>query len=279
MSLPLARKAGEAVAPLDDIVETVQAKVREAVQASQPVADALDGTWLGAPLHAALTDVPVGALSAAVLLDLLGRDEADAALAVGVVGALPAAATGLADWRFLRGEQRRIGTAHALLNTAGLVLHVGSLRARRRGRRGRGKLLLLAGYALNAAAAHLGGQLSFGLGVRVNQTHRESPPGEWTDAGADDLGPEELRRVEVDGSPVLLSRAGGRICAIAATCSHLGGPLDEGEREGDTVVCPWHGSRFDLCDGSVVDGPAVFPAPSYETRVRDGEIEIRAART
>ena len=277
MSLPLARRVGEAVAPLDDVVETVQAKVREAVQASQPVADALDGTWLGAPLHAALTDVPVGALSAAVLLDFLGRDEADAALAVGVAGALPAAATGLADWRFLRGEQRRIGTAHALLNTAGLVFHLGSLRARRRGRRGRGKLLLLAGYALNGAAAHLGGQLSFGLGVRVNQTHRESPPGEWTDVSADDLGPEELRRVEVDGAPVLLSRAGDGICAIAATCSHLGGPLDEGERDGDTVVCPWHGSRFDLCDGAVLDGPAVFPQPRLETRVREGRVEVRGA--
>ena len=144
--------------------------------------------------------MPVGALSAAVLLDVAGRDEADAALAVGVPGALPAAATGLADWRYFRGEQRRIGTAHALLNTAGLVFHLGSLRARRRGRRGRGKLLLLAGYALNGLAAHLGGQLSFGLAVRVNQTHRERPPGEWTDVSADDLGPEELRRVEADGA-------------------------------------------------------------------------------
>ncbi len=277
MSLPLARRAGAAVAPLDDLVEALQGAVRDAVGASQPVADALDGTWLGAPLHAALTDVPVGALSAAVLLDLLGRDEADAALAVGVLGALPAAATGLADWRYLRGEERRIGTVHALLNIAGLLFHVGSLRARRRGSRGRGRLLLLAGYALNGSAAHLGGQLSFGLGVRVNQTHRQSPPGEWTDVAADDLGPDELRRVEVDGTPVVLARAGGGICAIAATCSHLGGPLDEGERVGDTVVCPWHGSRFDLCDGSVLDGPAVFPQPRLETRVREGRIEVRAA--
>ena len=277
MSLPLAQRVGDAVEPLDGIAETVQGAVREAVAASQPVADALDGTWLGAPLHAALTDVPVGALSAAVLLDIAGRDEADAALAVGVLGALPAAVTGLADWRYLRGEQRRIGTAHALLNTAGLLLHLGSLAARRRGRRGRGKLLLLAGYALNGFAAHLGGQLSFGLAVRVNHTAQTSGPEQWTDVSADDLGPEELRRVEADGTPVLLSRSDGGVCAIAATCSHLGGPLDEGEREGATVVCPWHGSRFDLCDGSVVDGPAVFDQPRFETRVREGRIGVRAS--
>ena len=54
--------------------------------------------------------------------------------------------------------------------------------------------------------------------------------------------------------------------------------LDEGERDGDTVVCPWHGSRFDVCTGAVESGPAVFPQPRFETRVRDGKVEIRAAK-
>src|SRR5581483_7795964 len=218
-----AEKAAALVAPLDRPVEAVQGAVRDAVGASPAAASALDGTWLGAPLHAALTDVPVGALTTAALLDTAGRREADAALAVGVLGALPAAATGLADWRFLRGEERRLGAVHALANVTGLACHVASLAARRSGRRGLGRGLLLAGFALNGAAAHLGGQLSFGLGVRVNRTAFEpEPPDGWTDAGAADLGAEELRRVEVDGAPVLVARAGGAVCAIAATCSHLG---------------------------------------------------------
>ena len=86
-----------------------------------------------------------------------------------------------------------------------------------------------------------------------------------------------MRRVEVDGVGVLLSRAQeGKICAIAATCNHFSGPLEEGDREGDTVVCPLHKSRFDLRTGQAIDGPAVFPQSRYHTRVRDGNIEIMA---
>ena len=59
--------------------------------------------------------------------------------------------------------------------------------------------------------------------------------------------------------------------------NHMSGPLDTGDREGDTVVCPWHKSRFDLCSGEAIDGPAVFPQSRYHTRVRDGNIEIKAA--
>ena len=44
------------------------------------------------------------------------------------------------------------------------------------------------------------------------------------------------------------------------------------------MVCPWHGSRFDLCSGEVQGGPAVYPQPRYEARVRAGKVEIRAAK-
>jgi nitrite reductase/ring-hydroxylating ferredoxin subunit len=76
---------------------------------------------------------------------------------------------------------------------------------------------------------------------------------------------------------VLLSRSsGGEVCAIAATCNHFSGSLEQGEREGDTVVCPWHSSRFDLCSGQAIDGPAIFSQSRYATRVRDGKIEVKA---
>jgi len=87
---------------------------------------------------------------------------------------------------------------------------------------------------------------------------------------------DALRAVEVDGIPVVLSRSeSGEVCAIGGTCTHLGGPLAEGEREGDVVTCSWHGSQFDLCSGKVVRGPARVPAQRFETRVRDGWIEVR----
>ena len=70
-----------------------------------------------------------------------------------------------------------------------------------------------------------------------------------------------MRAVDVDGVRVLVSRSeDGGVCAIANACTHVGGPLDEGERDGNVVACPWHGSRFDLCSGEVLRGPASGPS-------------------
>jgi nitrite reductase/ring-hydroxylating ferredoxin subunit len=92
-----------------------------------------------------------------------------------------------------------------------------------------------------------------------------------------DLPGDSTHHVEVDGAPVLLSRSSdGELCAISDVCSHEGGTLSEGRREGDTVVCPLHGSRFDLRTGKALGGPAVFPQRAYETRAREGKVEIKA---
>jgi nitrite reductase/ring-hydroxylating ferredoxin subunit len=77
---------------------------------------------------------------------------------------------------------------------------------------------------------------------------------------------------------VLLVRRADGIHATGEVCSHLGGPLAEGKLQGDTIECPWHGSRFCVRDGSVVDGPATHPQPRFETRVNQGRIEVRPAR-
>ncbi|MGH8064460.1 MAG: Rieske (2Fe-2S) protein [Candidatus Entotheonellia bacterium] len=55
-------------------------------------------------------------------------------------------------------------------------------------------------------------------------------------------------------------------------------PLAEGKLEDCSVICPWHGSRFALDSGRVLEGPATFPQPCFETRVQDGHIEVRAAQ-
>ena len=81
--------------------------------------------------------------------------------------------------------------------------------------------------------------------------------------------------VEVEGARVVLVRDLGRVYALAATCSHAGGPLDEGTVRDGTIQCPWHHSRFCLDDGAVERGPAAAPQFTYATRVRDGVIEIR----
>ncbi len=262
-------------------VEAVEEAVRDAVVAvPQPVRDVLDGVWLGAPLHPALTDVPIGAWTAAAALDAVGHEAADEALAVGVLAALPAALTGLNDWSHLKGETRQVGIVHALVNSGGLVLNLASLALRRRGHRGMARILSGAGYLGTLYAAHLGGRLSYGYGVRVNHTAFERPRDRYApvidERQLDDGG---LHRVELEGESVVVARCDdGQVCAISAICSHMGGPLDKGKRDGDVVVCPWHGSRFDLRTGAIEGGPAVFPQPRYETRIRAGKVEIRAAR-
>jgi len=278
VNLRLAKQLAELAEPLEPLADPLQ----DAVNAvPQPVRDVLDGVWLGNPLHPALTDVPLGAWSAAFVLDLVGSEAADGALAVGILGAVPAALTGLNDWSHLKDDERRLGMVHAAINTAGLTLNVLSLAARKGGLRGLGKVLSTVAYGGALFSAHLGGHLSFGLGVRVNRTAFESPRDRFAPVcDESELEDGKLVGVELEGEDVLVARSeeNGEVCAIAATCSHLGGPLADGEREGDVVVCPWHGSRFDLCSGEVLGGPAVYPQPRYETRVRSGKVEIRAAK-
>jgi nitrite reductase/ring-hydroxylating ferredoxin subunit/uncharacterized membrane protein len=289
MGETISQRIVEALPFLDEIADEVQPKVHEAVEAGGTTArNALDGKWLEVPLHPVLTDVPVGAWTAALVFDGLDaatdsramRNAADASLVMGTLGAFGAAATGLSDWRYLSGGSRRMGVAHGLLNTVGLLLSIFSLFLRATGRRNAGRLTFLAGYSVSGMAAHLGGELSYHYGARVNRNAFEPDgPDDFVPVlDEEELPQNGLRKVEVGGADVLLSRSsGGEICAISSVCSHLGGPLEQGERQGDTVVCPWHGSRFDLCSGEVLDSPAVFPQPRYETRVREGRIEIKAA--
>lgn len=268
---------------VDPLAERLQPLIRAAV-APKPVRNTLDGVWLGTPLHPALTDVPVGSWTAALVLDAgaaLSGDRslaiaADRALAVGALSAVPAAVTGLNDLRDLRGQSRRIAMVHALLNVAGLSLTLASLACRR----GRGRMLARAlsgaGYLVSATSAHIGGELSFGLGVRANRLLGQSAPDDFVPVLDEaELEGDALRLADVDGVPVLLARTSdGEVCALADTCTHLGGPLHEGSREGDAVVCPWHGSCFDLRTGAVLRGPAVFPQARLQTRVRDGKVEV-----
>ena len=242
--------------------------------------DFLYGTWLGHSLHAAVIPVPVGAWSATMLFDLMGEERAaDLTLGLGLAGAAGAAVTGAAQWQDTTNEEapRRLGALHALLNVAATGLMAGSWLMRRQGRRTSGVALSTLGLGVNLASAWLGGELAYELGIGVNHAAFEDPPSEWTDVAAlDDLPDGTPRRVEAEGTPVLLLRQGDRIQAIGATCPHFGGPLDEGSIEGDTVTCPWHGSVFSLSDGALIHGPSMYPAAAYEVRVENGRVAIRA---
>ena len=254
------------------------------VKGGRQVKNFLHGTWLGEPLHVILTDIPIGTWTAAVAFDALDsmhsrreyRVAADTALTLGLVGAVGAAAAGLTDWQDIDPPARRIGLVHGLLNVASVVLFGSSLLARRRGVRTTGRSLAALGYAVSIAAARLGGNLVYEQKIGVDHSVSENLPDEFTPV----LPESELEdgkpvRAEHNGTPILLVRRGSQVFALAETCSHLGGPLSEGKLDGDVIQCPWHGSRFSIRDGHVIDGPAVHPQPCLEARVRQGQIEVQ----
>ena len=274
---------------LDQLSDEIQPLVRNAFKSAGPAGRELKnifhGTWLGHPLHPALTDVPLGAWTAALALDAMesisGRRElragADAAIAVGLVGAAGAAVTGLTDWSETNGRARKVGLLHGLLNVGATALYTTSLVLRRKQKRNAGVGFAMLGFAVSSASAYLGGHLVFSEQIGVNHAAAQEMPKEFVPVLADaELREGEMKRADAGGVPVLLVRCEGAVCALAHTCSHLGGPLSEGKLEGDVVQCPWHGSRFNVRDGSVVDGPATFPQPRLETRVREGQIEVRS---
>jgi len=271
-----------ALEPLDAPARTVGKTVRDTIP-SGPVKDAFSGTWLGHALHPLLTDLPIGTWTSAVLLDWLGgaesRSAADRLIALGIAFALPASATGMTEWADAEpasDEVRRVGIVHASANASATALFGASLLARRRGARGAGRLLALAGAGVLGASGFLGGHLSYAKGVGVRQTAFEDPPEEWTPALREsDLPEGESRYAEVAGVGVLVARHGGQVYALSNRCVHRGGPLDEGELSDGCVTCPLHGSTYRLSDGSVQRGPAAYPQPAWQVRVRDGVIELK----
>jgi nitrite reductase/ring-hydroxylating ferredoxin subunit/uncharacterized membrane protein len=244
--------------------------------------DALSGTWLGHALHPPLTDVVIGSFLSASMLDLLARDSGRASerlLQVGLAAAVPTALTGLNDYgdtEIADPAVRRVGLAHASANVSALALYTASLVARRRGARGRGTALALAGAGVLTVSGYLGGHMSYTRGVGPNQTAFDPGPEEWTTVGqGSDLRDGEPKAVVAGETPVLLLRHDDGIHAVHDRCSHRGCSLSEGEIEGHVITCGCHGSQFDVRDGSVLRGPATAGQPVLDARETDGRIEVR----
>ncbi|MDQ3548832.1 MAG: Rieske 2Fe-2S domain-containing protein, partial [Chloroflexota bacterium] len=193
------------------------------------------------------------------------------------VSALPTAMSGVADWVDLYDHQRRVGMAHALLNTVALGCYGVSLALRMSGsqQRGLAKTLSGAGYGVLVLSGALGGELVYTLGVNVPHTIYPKPP----EGESDVLGSAELVEgvpvvVEVGRVPVLLLRRDGAIHAVQDWCPHAGGPLSQGTFDGDVVECPWHQSRFCLADGAPLQGPASVPLRTFKVREEASRILI-----
>src|SRR2546427_7531096 len=204
-------------------------------QPSRRIKDILNGTWLGHALHPVFTDIPIGAWSATMLLDLAWFNDdsegiargADITMTLGIVGATAAAVTGVTDWSDLEGTDRRVGLMHGLLNTGILLTNISSLVLRLTGRRRAGVTLSTVGYLTSLFSAYLGGELSFAKGIGVNHVAWEGGSDDFVAViNERDLPEGKLTPVYAASIPVVLWKQGKTIYAIAATCSHMAGPLE-----------------------------------------------------
>jgi nitrite reductase/ring-hydroxylating ferredoxin subunit/uncharacterized membrane protein len=244
-----------------------------------PVKDLLHGRWLGHPLHSAITDLPIGSLLVAVVLDLADqRAAADIALGATIVVMLGAALSGAADYVDTDGTARARATVHSTIMVVGLVVLVVSLVLRLGNPADRTVpvVLSIVAFLLVTAGAYVGGDVVYQLG---NMVSRHAFRGRGTKWIALDLGgvadlqllPEATpTKARAGSNDVVVVRSGQAVHAMHAVCAHAGGPLAEGTVVDGCLECPWHGSRFALENGHVRRGPAVYDQPAYEVRAADG---------
>jgi nitrite reductase/ring-hydroxylating ferredoxin subunit len=282
MSLLAALDRLSEVSTFDKPLEAARTAVNKVLRPGA-VKDLLHGTWLGHPLHPVLAQVPVGTWLSAGVLDAFPPARPAAALLIGtgVAAAVPTALSGAADWSEQDDAVRRLGAVHAVANSVALGLYVGSLVARAAGNGVLGRALAYSGLGLAGGSAAIGGHMSYAQSSGANHAlpAARQLTTDWIDLGPlDDLpeGRPTLRTGEGQGTPVALAvvRRGARVDAFVGTCSHVGGPLAEGVveevRGADCLVCPWHGSAFDLDDGEPRRGPAAVSQERLEVRYEAG---------
>ncbi len=281
---------------LDPVAAKIAAFWKKALPT--PVKDVLHGTFLGHSLHSILVQVPVGTWTSSVVLDTLATlqqasggdedarravDRASAVLvATGLAGAVPAVLAGWADYADEHPAQQRVALVHAASNAVGIALFTTSLVQRVRSRTTSARLLGLAGMSANGLGAALGGHLSYRWSSGANHAEHvplTTPAGWYPVAEIAELPTATPHRVHVGDTAVVLVRHGDDVRALADACSHLGASLSDGEvvrdKGRDCLVCPWHGSTFDLTDGAVAHGPAVAPQPVFDVRTRGTTVQVR----
>ncbi|MGH2462490.1 MAG: Rieske 2Fe-2S domain-containing protein [Candidatus Limnocylindria bacterium] len=248
--------------------------------------DFVNGSWLGHAVHPVLTDVVIGGATLIVVFDLaaliLGTDELDTAslVAVGVTAlvALATVWTGLTDFKdTATGNERNVAILHGLINIVATVAYIASFFLRLGESDDLGRWFSLAGALILTVGGYIGGHLVFKYGYMVNRNAFASGQRakEFTPIiAAADVPESTPTKVMLGATALVVVRKGDLVYALKATCSHAGGPLDKGTLEGDTIICPWHGSAFRLRDGAVRHGPATTKQVAYRARVENGQVEV-----
>lgn len=248
--------------------------------------DFLNGSWLGHSVHPVVTDVVVGGATAALLLQVLiwfGVTDLDVAL-IWLLGltwlsALSAIVTGLTDFKdTATGDERNVVGLHGQINIVATVLFIAAFGAAVAGASGAAAWLLVAGYLVLTVGAFVGGHVVYKYGYMVNYNAfaRGKRTREFTAVlPVADLPEATPTRAALGATGLVLVRRGDVVYALKETCPHAGGPLADGHLDGDTIVCPWHGSALRLSDGAVRHGPATSRQVAYRARISGEQVEVQ----
>ncbi|MGH2500241.1 MAG: Rieske 2Fe-2S domain-containing protein [Candidatus Limnocylindria bacterium] len=263
----------------DEVGDVLTGFFRAILRPVPPLKSFLHGTWLGHPLHPLVTDVPVGALTIGLALDLIGSfDGARWATLLGFLGMIGAAVTGIADYADTEGKTRRYATLHSLLMFLSGAFYLFSVLVRfgvTPGTSDHATLTAAIGYVFLVLGAYIGGDLVFALGNMVDRHAFRSASDRWIALDVGEVAEGAPTKARAGAQALLLVRRGDTIHALHDVCAHAGCSLSEGRIVGEEIECACHGSRFRMRDGAVVRGPAVYDQPSFEVRTSEGRLEVR----
>ncbi len=254
-------------------------------RAMTPIRDLLQGRWLGHPLHAASTDIPIGMLLGSVALDVIGQPTAaDVTLVLTIVFMVASALSGLSDYSETQGSALTRATLHATLMTLALLLLIVSALVRSGAPADRTLPIALSvvGFLIVTAGAFVGGDVVYVFGNMVSRHAFRGAGTKWIRLDTGDVAdlallPEATpTKMRAGINDLVVVRVGDRIHAMHSVCAHAGGPLNEGRIVDGCIECPWHYSRFRLTDGLAQRGPTVYDQPAYEVRSAEaGGYEVR----
>jgi nitrite reductase/ring-hydroxylating ferredoxin subunit/uncharacterized membrane protein len=254
-------------------------------RAMKPIRDLLQGRWLGHPLHAATTDIPIGMLLGSAILDIIGQPTAaDVTLVGAIIFMALSALAGLADYSETQGAALTRATLHATLMTVALIVLIVSAVFRWGAPADRTAPIVLSiiGFLIVTAGAFIGGDVVYIFGNMVSRHAFRGAGTKWIRLDTGEVGDlEQLQeatptKMRAGINDLVVVRIGDRLQALHDVCAHAGGPLHEGQVVDGCVECPWHGSRFRLTDGLARRGPTVYDQPAYEIRAAEsGGYEVR----
>lgn len=241
----------------------------------RPVKDLLHGRWLGHPLHAASTDLPIGILVLSLVFDVLNlRSAAEIALGAGVLTMVAAAFSGAADYSDTDDEARTSATVHAALMIVALIVFGISLWLRLGSPAGDQTVpigLTVVGVAILFSGAWVGGEVVYALGNMVNRhAWRFGSKSSWLKLDLTEIPEGAPTAAKAGPQSLVVVRQGETIYALHALCAHANGPLPSGRIIDGCIECPWHQSRFELATGRRRQGPTTFDQPRYDVRTADG---------